>query len=180
MSPLTASIGQTHPNQRLPPSSTTSIISLLTSGTIRERTLGIHIHHHFGYRLHLTWSCSVRRTQRHRWGIERRFPSFSGIDDFCSGLITLQDTSSCICERWTLPFLYHKSHICFTLSNYSSNDDILHIPGSLLTSLQECQSVIHHQYDYRIPNQCYCLIQPATLLASRYSVFEDSDSEGFD
>jgi hypothetical protein len=115
MSLFQHSIRQAHPSFRIPPSSTTSIVSLLSAHTLLGRCLGVHVHHHYGYRLHLTWRATVRRTQRKRWGIERRFPTLAAIDHFCNGLMPLTDVATCIYGRWMDSFLYQKSHIFLTV-----------------------------------------------------------------
>jgi hypothetical protein len=148
MKPFSESDGQAHPTLRFPPySSTPSIIALLSSRFLSGRSLGVKVHHHFGYRLHLLWTSSVRGSTSQRWGIERTFPTLSAIDNLCTDLMTSSDISTCFCVRWTNSFMYHNSNICLNRYLRPPYEDLLHIPGSVLVKLQEFQSMMHHVYD---------------------------------
>jgi hypothetical protein len=178
MSLSSESDGQGHPHIIFPTSSSTpSVVSLLSSRSLSGRRLGVNVHHHFGYRLHLVWTSTVRGTTRQRRGIECRFPTLSAIDNFCTDLKTLPAISTYICVRWTHYFIYHKSNICFNRYIRPHDEDLLHIPGDVLVKFHEYQGIMQHINAYTIPNHCYCLAQPSPKLIPWYSNFEYSHSE---
>jgi hypothetical protein len=58
------------------------------------------------------WAITNRRKINYLFAIERRFPTYSSVDHFCTGLQTIADLCTCKSVQWYHNFLFEKSHIC--------------------------------------------------------------------
>jgi hypothetical protein len=117
MSNFSASNGQGHPFSRACHTLSTtnsSIITRLTSRSLCGQSLHIHVHQHFGNRLHLLWKCANNRATSEKC-IERRFFTSNDTDKFCFELVkgTLEGLCSCAPFRGIHEFLKHKFHPCY-------------------------------------------------------------------
>jgi hypothetical protein len=63
---------------------TESIVSRLHSRTLSGKKLGIAVHQHLGYKLHLVWGGNGKCPER---CVERRFNTYKTISSFCEDLI---------------------------------------------------------------------------------------------
>jgi hypothetical protein len=113
--------------------------------------LHLHIHQHFGYRLHVTWSCNTKHLQRHRVDFEGRFLTFKGIQAFCSDLRTLPTLGTYLAVMWTDPFILYKA-----VPSYNT----VYSPAQL-EAMNTPPGLIKHMQEYCKFSRCGCLVQSA-------------------
>jgi hypothetical protein len=132
-----------------------SIIARLTSRSLCGQSLHIHVHQHFGFRLHLLWKCANNHATSEKC-IERRFFTCNDIDTFCFQLRkgTLEGLCNCVWGRGRriLGFLKHKVHPCYN--------------GPSLSFPMYCQPTgyIKHLQDYHNIYPCSCHVQKSPLV----------------
>jgi hypothetical protein len=86
---ITRSEGQGHRFSR-EPGRNDSIVARLHSRSLSGRSLGIGVHQHLGYRLHLVWGGRRRFSERcSEQRIERRFETYNDVSAFCEDLRAL-------------------------------------------------------------------------------------------
>jgi len=104
MSP-TRSVGQAIYRSKAD-SSRTSIVQRLASRTLAGQSLGIRIHQHIGFQLHLVWHIADSNNYKSLRCIERVFLKYKDIHDFCMELKNgaFEGLCNCVCTRfleWT-------------------------------------------------------------------------------
>jgi hypothetical protein len=124
------------------PNCTTSFVSKLHSRTLSGNKLGIAVHQHLGYRLHLVWSGKEKCSER---CVERRFNTYKAISSFCEDLIN--GCCEGICDCVGICRFHDKEDMCDRAPSNSRKGVVPHL---LRTSW------VKFLHD-RLPNRYKCL-----------------------
>jgi len=124
-----------------------SIVDRLAARSLTGRGLHIHVHQHFGYRLHLEWSGDPNNTRSARF-MERRFHRWDQTKSFSSQLCSLgiEGLCTCVYEASYQP-PHAKAPRCRRGPFYASQKHLL-LPKHELKSME----------DYAVFNLCECNI----------------------
>jgi hypothetical protein len=81
-----------------------SIVNKLTSRSITENGLRIHVHQHVGFKLHLAWHVFDKYNNKSVRCFERIFPELNDLYDFCKHLNgAFTGLCDCVCspfDQW--------------------------------------------------------------------------------
>jgi len=127
-----------------------SIADRLAARSLTGRGLNIHVHQHFGYRLHLEWSGDPNNHRSARF-MERRFHRWDQTKSFASQLCSLgiEGLCTCVYEASYQP-PHDKAPRCLRGPFYASQKLII-LPTHELKIME----------DYAIFNLCDCKITSA-------------------
>ena len=146
--PFRAREGQAHHSSTLNHNlyaTSRSIITRLTSRSLRGQILRIQVHRHFGFLLHLIWKCRREMCKkwkllirREKW-IERKFLTNDNIENFYYYFErnALEGLSICVCELGIVPFLEEKVHPCYRRPSFPSQLDEIITPKRYMNLIQE-------------------------------------------
>ena len=86
-----------------------SVVQRFATRSITGRGLGLNVHQHVGFRLHLEWQ-EENNTRRY---FERLFETFKGVDQFCDDMLDggLEGLCDCVGDGFTI-LLEEKVKIC--------------------------------------------------------------------
>jgi len=127
-----------------------SIVDRLAARSLTGRGLDIHVHQHFGYRLHLEWSGDPNNHRSHRF-MERRFHRWDQTKSFASQLCSrgIEGLCTCVYDASYQP-PRDKAPRCLRGPFYASQELVI-MPTHELKILE----------DYAIFNMCGCKITSA-------------------
>jgi hypothetical protein len=129
MSP-TRSVGQANYRSKTD-SSGTSIVRRLASHSLAGQSLGIRIHQHMGFQLHLVWHVTDSNNYKSLRCIETVFLKYRDIHDFCMELKNgaFEGLCNCVCTRF-LEWTEDKVEQCRVEANTHSHFKKANVPRS--------------------------------------------------